>query len=261
MNWLEAFILGLLQGLTEFLPVSSSGHLELGKALLGVEIKENLLFTLVVHAATVCSTIVVYRKDLGNIISKSFEFKWNTETQYLFKILLSSVPVVIVGVLFEDYVEELFSGKLLLVGFMLLVTAGLLSFTFYTKSKDKDLSFKDAFIVGIAQAFAVLPGISRSGATIATALILKNGKTQAARFSFLMVLLPVLGKLFLDIVGGEITTHDTSFTVLLAGFISAFIFGLLACKLMIQLVKRSKLIYFAAYCLIVGLLTIVITVL
>ena len=261
MSWFEAFILGIIQGLTEFLPVSSSGHLELGKAILGVEIKENLTFTVVVHAATVCSTIVVYRKDISNIVINSLRFQWNDELQYLTKIIVSAIPVVIVAIFFENHIEMLFSGKLLLVGFMLLVTATLLGFTFYSKSKNRDLSFRDAFIVGIAQAFAVLPGISRSGATIATALLLNNDKEKAARFSFLMVLIPILGKVLLDVFSGDLANESVDLSILFAGFVSAFLFGLLACKVMIQLVKRSKLIYFAIYCFIVGSITIFFSVL
>lgn len=259
MSWLEALILGIIQGLTEFLPVSSSGHLELGKAILGVEIKEDLLFTVVVHAATVLSTLVVFRKDIQNLFSKAIEFKWNPETQYIAKILFSAIPVILVALFFQEEIEMVFSGNLILVGSMLLVTALLLGFTFYAKSKSKDISFKDAFIIGIAQAFATLPGISRSGATIATALLLKNKKEEAARFSFLMVLLPILGKVALDLMSGEMANMSIEWSVLLVGFFSAFLSGLLACKLMIAIVKRSKLIYFAAYCLLVGVITLIIS--
>jgi undecaprenyl-diphosphatase len=256
MNWIEALILGILQGLTEFLPVSSSGHIELGKALLGVEIKDNLTFTIVVHAATVLSTLVVFRKDIFNLFSKAFEFKWNDETQYILKILFSAVPVILAGLFFEDYIEKLFEERLVLVGSMLLVTATLLAFTFYAKTNNRDITFKDAFIIGIAQMFAVMPGISRSGATISTALLLKNKKDEAARFSFLMVLVPILGKVFLDIFSGDLAKEQTEVLPLVIGFVSAFVFGLAACKIMISLVKRSKLIYFAMYCFVVGIITI-----
>lgn len=257
MSWIEALVLGILQGLTEFLPVSSSGHIELGKALLGVEIKDNLTFTIVVHAATVLSTLVVFRKDILNLFGKAFEFKLNTETHYIFKLFFSAVPVIIAGLFFEDYIEQFFEGHLLLVGFMLLITATLLAFTFYAKSNDREISYKDAFVIGIAQMLAVMPGISRSGATISTALLLKNKKDEAARFSFLMVLIPILGKVFLDIVSGDLAKEQTELLPLVVGFIAAFIFGLAACKIMISIVKRSKLIYFAVYCLIVGALTII----
>lgn len=256
MDWLEALILGIIQGLTEFLPVSSSGHIELGKEILRVDIEDNLTFTVVVHAATVLSTLVVFRKDISKILVRSFALKWNTETQYLSKILISAIPVVIAGVLFEEQIEQLFTGRLVLVGAMLLITATLLAFTFFAKSKNKDISFRDAFIIGIAQMLAIMPGISRSGATISTALLLKNGKEEAARFSFLMVLIPILGKVFLDLVNGEMTNEKADFLPLLVGFIGSFLSGLLACKLMIAVVKRSKLIYFAIYCLIVGAVTI-----
>ncbi len=256
MNWIEALVLGILQGLTEFLPVSSSGHIELGKALLGVEIKDNLTFTIVVHAATVLSTLVVFRKDIVNMFGKAFEFKLNEEAHYIFKLLFSAVPVVIAGLLFEDFIEQFFEGRLLFVGFMLLITATLLAFTFYAKSNNRDITYRDAFIIGIAQMLAVMPGISRSGATISTALLLKNKKDEAARFSFLMVLIPIIGKVILDVISGDIAKEQTELLPLVVGFMSAFIFGLAACRIMISVVKKSKLIYFAIYCFIVGALTI-----
>lgn len=258
MEWLEAFILGLIQGLTEFLPVSSSGHLELGKAILNVEAKETLLFTLVVHGATVLSTIVVFRKDIMNLFSGLFSFNWNDETKYITKIFISMIPVGIVGVFFKDEIKSLFTSNIFLVGSMLILTAALLAFTFYAKQRDKKITFLDAFIIGIAQAIAVLPGVSRSGSTIATALLLGNKKTEAARFSFLMVLIPILGENILEIFGGELAaTTSIEFTPLLIGFITAFVSGLLACKLMLNVVKSGKLIYFAAYCLVAGLIAII----
>lgn len=259
MSWFEALILGILQGLTEFLPVSSSGHIELGKALLGVEIADNLTFTVVVHAATVCSTLVVFRKDIIELIGKALKFEWNSETHYIAKLLLSSFPVVIAGLFFEEYIEQFFDGKLFFVGAMLLVTALLLAFTFYAKSNNREISYRDAFIIGIAQMMAVLPGISRSGATISTALLLKNKKSEAARFSFLMVLIPILGKVFLDIVSGDMGSETTSLTPLAIGFISSFIFGLIACKMMIAIVSKSKLIYFAIYCVVIGVITLILS--
>jgi undecaprenyl-diphosphatase len=256
MSWLEALILGIIQGLTEFLPVSSSGHIEIGKAILGVEITNNLTFTVVVHAATVMSTIIVFRKDIGTLVSKSLQFKWNKETHYIAKLLVSSIPVVIVGVFFEEQVEMLFEGRIILVGAMLLVTASLLALTYYAKSHNKEISYKDAFVIGIAQMLAVMPGISRSGATISTALLRKNKREEAARFSFLMVLIPIIGKTLLDVVSGDMAKEGTEILPLVIGFFAAFISGLFACKLMIAIVKSSKLIYFAIYCLIAGLLTI-----
>ncbi len=259
MNWIEALILGIVQGLTEFLPVSSSGHLEIGKHLLGVEATDNLSFTIVVHGATVLSTIVVFRKDILNLIMGLFSFKWNEETQYIFKIAVSMIPIGIVGIFFKDYVEELFNTDkiLLLVGLMLLITAVLLAFTFYAKSKDKEVSFRDAFIIGIAQTIAVMPGISRSGSTIATGLLLGNKREAVARFSFLMVLIPILGENVLSLLKDDVaSTGSIGALPLIVGFIAAFISGLLACKAMINLVKKGKLIYFAIYCAAVGLVAI-----
>jgi undecaprenyl-diphosphatase len=260
MSWIEALILGIVQGLTEFLPVSSSGHLEIGKHLLGIKATDNLNFTIVVHGATVLSTIFIFRKDIARLIKGLFAFKWNEETQYLFKIAISMIPIGIVGVFFKDYVEELFNTDniLLLVGCMLLITATLLAFTFYAKSKEKEVTFKDAFIIGIAQTIAVLPGISRSGSTIATGLLLGNKREDVARFSFLMVLIPILGENVLSLLKEDLTTSDSIGTLpLFVGFIAAFIAGLLACKAMINLVKKGKLIYFALYCAIVGSIAII----
>lgn len=257
MNWIEALILGIIQGLTEFLPVSSSGHLEIFKVLMGVELEDNISFSIVVHAATVCSTLLVFRKDIGNLFNGLFKFNWNDQTRYTGKLLFSMIPVVLVGIFLEDTVEGFFSGNLILVGFMLLITALLLGFTYYAKPKEKQITFRDALIIGVAQALAVMPGISRSGATIATALLLKNKRTEAARFSFLMVLLPILGKAGMDLVSGDMASGSVSWLPLLIGFISSFIVGFLACKLMIRIVKNSKLIYFALYCAVVAILTII----
>ena len=256
MNWFEALILGIIQGLTEFLPVSSSGHLEIGKALLGIQVKENITFTIVVHGATVCSTIVVFYKELAEIFRGMFKFQWNSSTIYVSKLLLSCVPVGIVALFMENQVEQLFSENLLLVGSMLLVTALLLAFTFYTKAKEKDISFGNAFIIGIAQAIAVIPGISRSGATIATGLYLGNKRENVAKFSFLMVLLPIIGKNLLDIFGGEMSNDKAEVLPLIIGFLAAFFTGWAACRLMINIVKRSKLIYFAVYCFLIGITAI-----
>jgi undecaprenyl-diphosphatase len=259
MNWIEALLLGLLQGLTEFLPVSSSGHLEIGKALLGINAENNLTFTVVVHGATVLSTIIVFRKDIFELLKGLFSFQWNESTQYIAKIALSMIPIGIVGVFFKDQVEEVFNTDkiLLLVGFMLLITASFLAFTFYAKQKEKEISFKDAFIIGIAQTVAVLPGISRSGATIATGLLLKNKKSEVAKFSFLMVLVPIIGENVLSILKGTYSSQGSvELMPLIVGFMGAFLAGLLACSWMIKLVKKGKLIYFAIYCLIIGLIAI-----
>ncbi len=257
MNWIEAFILGLIQGLTEFLPVSSSGHLELGKVLLGIEATNSLTFTVVVHGATVLSTIVIFRKDIFRLIQGLFCFKWNAETQYIAKILVSVIPVAIIGLAFKDEIKSLFVGNILLVGIMLLATAILLAFTYFAKERTKKISFSNALIIGIAQAIAVLPGMSRSGSTIATGLLLGNNKADVAKFSFLMVLIPIMGENFLDLISGEMTSSSSiSPTALLVGFVTAFVTGLVACKWMISIVKKGKLIYFAAYCAIVGCLAI-----
>lgn len=260
MGWLEAIVLGIIQGLTEFLPVSSSGHLTIGSALFGMSGEENLTFAIVVHTATVLSTIVVLWKEVSILFKGFFSFKWNEPTQMVCKILVSMIPVAIVGLFFKDYVEKLFGSGLLLVGCMLLVTAALLAFSYYAKPRQKDeISFRDAFIIGIAQACAVLPGLSRSGSTIATGLLLGDKKEQVAKFSFLMVIIPILGESFLSLVKGEFSPEASGISTgaLVAGFLAAFISGTLACKWMINIVKRGKLIYFAYYCLAAGLFTII----
>ncbi|MFW6246468.1 MAG: undecaprenyl-diphosphate phosphatase [Tangfeifania sp.] len=262
MDWLEAFILGLLQGLTEFLPVSSSGHLEIGKHLLGIDTPDSLRFTVVVHGATVLSTLVVFRRDIAGLFSGLFRFQWNEETKYVARLAWSMIPIAIVGVFFKDSVEDVFNSRnvLLLVGLMLLITATILAFSYYKKAGDRDINFRDALIIGIAQTFAVLPGISRSGATIATGLLMGNKRTEVARFSFLMVLVPILGENLLSILQNDFSQTPAEGTigpvVMLVGFLSAFVSGLFACKWMIEIVKRGKLIYFAVYCVIVGLLAI-----
>jgi undecaprenyl-diphosphatase len=259
MDWLEALILGIIQGLTEFLPVSSSGHLEIGKHLFGIHSEESIYFTIAVHGATVLSTIVVFRNDILKLIQGLFKIQWNEETQYITKIFISLIPVGFVGVFLKDDIKSLFGGdNIVFVGSMLLITSALLAFTFFRKSGKREVGFIDAFIIGIAQAFAVIPGISRSGSTIATGLLLGNNKETIAKFSFLMVLIPILGENFLDIVSGEMTSSSgLGFMPLAIGFVAAFISGLLACKWMINLVKKGKLIYFAAYCLAIGLIAII----
>jgi len=257
MEVLDAFILGIIQGLTEFLPVSSSGHLELGKAILGDTSvpEESLLFTVVLHAATALSTIVVFRKDIFDIIKGLFSFTWNEETQFSAKIILSMIPAVIVGLFFEEQLESLFGGNILLVGAMLIVTAILLWLADKAKDTQKKVSFSNAFAIGIAQAIAMLPGISRSGATISTSVLLGNDKSKAARFSFLMVVPLILGKIAKDVMDGALSQSGNT-TSLAVGFVAAFVAGLFACTWMIKLVKKSKLVYFAIYCFIVGLIAI-----
>lgn len=257
MSELQALFLGLIQGLTEFLPVSSSGHLEIGHALLGVEGHNNLVFAVVVHMATVLSTIVVFRKDILELIKGLFAFQWNESTIFVSKLLFSALPVLVLGLFFKDEIEELFNENLVMVGSMLIFTAMLLGLTHFAKVNKGEITFLKAFIIGIAQALAVVPGISRSGSTIATGLLIGTKKDEVARFSFLMVLIPIIGAAFLDIVSGEITSNETIGLIpLLIGFLAAFISGLLACSWMIKIVKRGNLIYFAIYCLVIGLIAI-----
>ena len=258
MTWLESLILGLIQGLTEFLPVSSSGHLEMGAVLLSVEANENLLFAVVVHLATALATIVVFRKDIGIIIKDLLRFEWNESTKFLLLILVSMIPVFVIGVFFKDQIESLFSGNLLLVGSMLLITSLLLLFAHYKKSGNGKVNVVSSVVIGIAQAFAVLPGISRSGATISTALILGIERSRAARFSFLMVLLPIMGASVLQIKDyvENPSIHQIGLFPLAIGFVASFVSGFLACKWMIKIVKKGKLTYFAVYCFVVGVIAI-----
>ncbi len=258
MEIIDAIILGIIQGLTEFLPVSSSGHLEIGKALLGNESmpEESLMITVVLHFATALSTIVVFRKDIGDILRGLFQFKWNDETIFSMKIIISMIPAALVGLFFEEQLETLFGGSLLFVGFMLLITALLLWLADKAKNTGKPVSYSNAFVIGVSQAIALLPGISRSGATISTSVLLGNDKAKAARFSFLMVVPLILGKIAKDLLFGDLSNTTMEVTPLLAGFIAAFIAGFAACTWMIQLVRKSKLSYFAIYCFIVGLIAI-----
>ncbi len=259
MEIIDAVILGVVQGLTEFLPVSSSGHLELGKAILGDTSipEESLLFTVVLHFATALSTIVVFRKDILEIIKGLLKFKKNEETLFSVKIIISMIPAVIVGLFFEEQLEQLFGSNIMFVGFMLLITAALLWFADKAKSTRKPVSTSNAFVIGIAQAIAMLPGISRSGATISTSVLLGNDKTKAARFSFLMVIPLIFGKIAKDIMSGDLTFSSENNIPIAIGFVAAFVSGLFACTWMISLVKKSKLTYFAVYCIVVGLLAII----
>lgn len=269
MNLFEAIILGIIQGLTEFLPVSSSGHLELGKEILNVQVKDPLLFAIVVHAATALSTIVIYFRDILHLIKSLFQFKWNEETKFVAMIAVSMLPVAVIGLLFEEQIESFFEGKILLVGCMLIITALLLWFSSRTSAKDGEVGFIQSIIIGFAQAVAILPGISRSGATISTALLLGIKREQAARFSFLMVLPPILGATALKLkdyveatyghpAAGEAVAgaQEVGPLALTLGFIAAFVAGLVACRWMIALVRRAKLEYFALYCAVVGLIAI-----
>jgi undecaprenyl-diphosphatase len=264
MSWLEALILGLVQGLTEYLPISSSGHLAIGSALFGINGEDNLAFTIAVHVATVLSTVFILWKEIVWIFQDLFKGKWNEGTRYFINILISMIPVAIVGFFFKDKVEAIFGSGLLVVGCCLLVTATLLAFSYFAKPRQRErISPLHAFVIGIAQALAVLPGLSRSGSTIATGLLLGNKKEKLAQFSFLMVIPPILGEALLDVkdmisegstaaLGGNI-----SVTALTVGFLAAFLAGCAACKWMINIVRRGKLIWFALYCAIVGIATII----
>lgn len=257
MDTLSAIILGIVQGLTEFLPVSSSGHLQIAKALLGVEIEQNVTFDVMLHAATVLSTVVVMWRELWRLLCGLFSRKFNEEQAYILKVVLSMIPAGVVGVLFTAEIEALFSS-LTFVGAMLLLTAVLLTFAYFAKPRQKDsISYRDAFIIGLSQAAATMPGLSRSGTTIATGLLLGNKKESVAEFSFIMVIPVILGKMLLDIASGEFTAMAVDTTSLIAGFIAAFLSGAFACKFMIEIVKRGKLIWFAIYCAVVGLIAVV----
>lgn len=261
MDWLQALVLGLLQGLTEYLPVSSSGHLTIGSYLFGLNGEDNLAFTVVVHVATVLSTLVVLWKEIDWILKGLFKFKMNDETKYFINILISMIPVGIVGVFFKEQVEEVFGSGLLIVGCMLLVTAVLLVFSYYARPRQREnISPFHAFIIGLAQAVAVLPGLSRSGSTIATGLLLGNKKEKLAQFSFLMVIPPILGEALLDVVKGlkgEEAFGGIDALPLIVGFVAAFVSGCVACKWMINIVKKGKLVWFGVYCAIAGAATIV----
>lgn len=261
MNWIEALVLGLIQGLTEYLPVSSSGHLAIGAHLFGINGEDNLTFTIMVHVATVLSTLVILWKEIDWILKGLFKFQMNEETKYALNIVISMIPVGIVGVFFKDQVEEVFGSGLLIVGCMLIVTAILLTFSYFAKPRQKEnISPLHAFIIGLGQALAVLPGLSRSGTTIATGLLLGDKKEKMAQFSFLMVIPPILGEALLDLLKGlkgEEALSGIDAFPMLVGFIAAFVSGCLACKWMINIVKKGKLVYFGIYCAIAGAVTII----
>jgi undecaprenyl-diphosphatase len=267
MSWIEALILGVVQGLTEFLPVSSSGHLEIGHALLGTSGEDNLSFAVLVHAATVLSTLVILWREVAQLFVGTFTTpKWNKEKDYVAKILVSMIPVFIVGMFFKDEVEALFGNGLLLVGICLLITAVLLALSEWLQKKRQsrghEVGYKDAFIIGIAQACAVLPGLSRSGTTIATGLLCGVKKESVAQFSFLMVLIPIMGEALLDgikLMQGEVTS-ELEMIPAIVGFVAAFVTGCLACRFMIEVVRRQRLVWFAIYCAIIGTTAIIATV-
>ena len=253
MTVLESIVLGAVQGLTEFLPVSSSGHLQIAKALLGVEIEENLVFDVTLHAATVLSTIFILWPEVKRLLVGLFSRKFNEEQAYVLKIILSMIPIGIVGFALKDYLNAMLESPYILtiVGAMLLLTAVLLAFAYYARPRQKEeISYRDAFIIGLSQAVAAMPGLSRSGTTIATGLLLGNKKESVAQFSFLMVLIPILGESFLELVGGEFASSSVGALPLALGFLSAFVSGLFACKVMIALVRKARLTWFAVYCLV-----------
>ena len=259
MEVFESIVLGAVQGLTEFLPVSSSGHLQLAKELLGVELEENLTFDVVLHAATVLSTIVVLWSDIAGLFRGLFTRGMNDEKSYIVKLIISMIPIGIVGFLFKDKIDAILASNyvMVVVGAMLLLTALLLAFAYYAKPRQKDaISYRDAFIIGVAQAVAAMPGLSRSGSTIATGLLLGNRKEVVATFSFLMVLAPIMGETLLNVLDGGLVISGVSTAALVAGFASAFVVGCLACRFMIDIVKRGKLIWFAVYCAVVGVVAI-----
>lgn len=260
MSIIEAIILGIVQGLTEFLPVSSSGHLQLAKALLGVEIEENLLFDCTLHAATVLSTIVILWPEIKRLIMGLFSRTFNDEQAYIIKLIISMIPVAIVGFTLKDYLNAMLSSPYILtiVGAMLLLTAVLLTFAYYARPRNKTtISYRDATIIGVAQAVAAMPGLSRSGSTIATGIILGNEKSLVAQFSFLMVLAPILGEMLLNIIKGEVVFSSIGLVPLMVGFVASFVVGCLACKFMLGIVRRGKLVWFAVYCAIVGVISII----
>jgi len=257
MGHIEAIILGIVQGLTEFLPVSSSGHIEIAKVLLGISQEQNLLMTIVLHAATALSTIFVFREDIKEIIRGLLQFKWNKEFQFSLKIIISMIPAALIGLFFENEIELLFGGQILFVGCMLIVTGLLLFLADKAKNTNQNVNFFHALIIGISQAIAILPGVSRSGATISTSVLLGIDREKAARFSFLIVVPLILGKMGKDIISGDILIENTTLMPLLTGFTAAFITGLFACKWMIRLVKKSKLKYFSFYCFLVGTISII----
>lgn len=252
MNCFEALIFGLVQGLTEFLPVSSDGHLEIVKYFFG-GIEESFLFTVVVHGATVLSIIAVFWKEILRLLKGIFKFEMNEETVYSLKIVVSMIPVAIIGFTLRDQVSSLFVANMDITGSFLLVTALFLAFGHFVRKREKPITYGGAFVMGIAQALAVLPGLSRSGSTISTGLMLGNSKNELARFSFLMVIIPIIGANLVEFITSEPASVDGVLFPLIVSFIAAFVSGYIACRWMINIVRRGKLGWFALYCLVVGL--------
>jgi undecaprenyl-diphosphatase len=258
MNWFEAIVLGLIQGLTEFLPVSSSGHLELGKYLFGINPEANFYFSVAVHGATVLSTVVVLRDEIAGLFKGIFRLRLNEETAYVFKLMISMIPVGVAGFFLNDIIEKYFAGNMISLGIEFMITALLMLLTLFIRPKERPITYLDSFIIGIAQAIAVLPAVSRSGATIATGMMLGNKKSEIAKFSFLMVLIPIIGANLVEMRSGNFSTEGTSLLVILAGFMTAFISGYFACKWMINLVKKGNLLWFAVYCIAIGIISLLI---
>jgi undecaprenyl-diphosphatase len=256
MNLIEAIVLGLIQGLTEFLPVSSSGHLELGKYLFGIDHEANFYFSIAVHGATLLSTIFVLWKEIAGLIKGVFAFKLNEETRYVIKLFISMIPVGITGIFMKDIAEKFFAGNMISLGIQFLISALFLVLAMVIRPKERGMTYLDSFVIGIAQALAVLPAISRSGATIATGMMLGNKKSEIAKFSFLMVLIPIVGANLLELTSGEFSKEGTSFFVIIVGFLTAFISGYLACKWMINLVRKGSFKWLAVYCVLVGIFSI-----
>ncbi|MDG1238822.1 MAG: undecaprenyl-diphosphate phosphatase [Flavobacteriales bacterium] len=258
MDYIIAFFLGIIQGLTEFLPVSSSGHLEIVKGIFKTdyEAKESLVMTVVLHFATALSTLFIFKNDILKILKGVFTKKINEEKIFALKIIISMIPAVIIGLFFEEIIEQFFNGQLILVGFMLILTGFLLFLADKSKQTINEISYLNSLIIGIAQAIAILPGISRSGATIATSVILGIDKSSSAKFSFLMVVPLIFGKVLKDLLSGDILSESIAVGPLIIGFIGAFLTGLFACKWMIKLVKASQLKYFSFYCFFIALITI-----
>ena len=258
MGPLEAIIFGIIQGLTEFLPVSSSGHLELANAMLVSDLDpdKSMMMTVVLHFATALSTVIIFRKELTQIFKGLLQFKWNDDTKFSLKIILSMIPAALVGVFFDEEIEQFFGGQVMLVGFMLLLTGGLLFLADKAKNTNKEVSFLNSLLIGVSQAIAILPGISRSGATISTAVLLGVDREKSARFSFLMVVPLIFGKMAKDILSNDFNSDSVEYLPLVIGFIAAFLTGLIACTWMISLVKKAKLKYFSFYCFAVGIIAI-----
>ena len=256
MNLLEAIVLGLIQGLTEFLPVSSSGHLELGKYLFGIDHEANFYFSIAVHGATVLSTIFVLWREISDLFKGLFKFQLNDETRYVLRLIVSMIPVGITGLFMQDIAEKFFAGNMITLGFEFIVTAIFLGLTLIIKPRERAMTYLDSFIIGVAQAIAVLPGISRSGATIATGMMLGNKKSEIAKFSFIMVLIPIIGANILEMASGDFSKEGTSLFVIAVGFFTALISGYLACKWMINLVRKGSLAWFAVYCILIGIFSL-----